>query len=74
MGYGGFTGQQHHRETSLNTHTPQGVWDVVGTVKNKEIAPTVLQRTVIFSFAPAWLFFFFFNHISVYRCNWIYWA
>lgn len=73
MRYRGFMGQQHHRETSLNTHSPQGVWDVVGTVKNKEIAPTILQHTVIFSFAPAWLVVFF-KHISVYRCNWIYWA
>lgn len=44
-------------ETSFNKQTPEGVWYVAGTVKNKEVAPKILKDTVIFSFTPAWLFF-----------------
>lgn len=46
--YHGFMGQQHHGEMSLSTRTPHRVWCVVGTVKNKEIAPTILKDRLYF--------------------------
>lgn len=59
MVYHSFTGQHYHGETSLNTPPPHRVWYVVGTVKNKEIAPTILKDWLYFHLHQ--LDFFFFN-------------